>query len=114
MTRHPIVEQLDVHGQGALPRINGELAFSAPWEATVFALALALSDAGRFDWREFHEQLIAEIQQWERQAHPADDWDYYQRWLAALEHVLCHQRGLLTQAELRDRAAALAAHDHHQ
>jgi nitrile hydratase accessory protein len=113
MTQYAVVKQLDAHGDSALPRTNGELMFSAPWEATVFALAVALSDAGRFDWREFHQQLIAEIQRWEHQARPAEDWDYYQRWLAALEHVLC-RRGLLTRSELQDRAAALAAHDHHK
>ena len=112
MTRHPIVGSLDAHGPGALPRINGELTFSAPWEATVFALAVALSDAGWFDWREFHQRLITEIQQWEHQAHPAGAWAYYQRWLAALEHVLC-RRGFLTRSELQTRIAALAAHDHH-
>jgi hypothetical protein len=57
MTRHAIVEHLDAHGQGALPRINAELMFSSLWEATVFALAVALSDAGSFDWREFHQHL---------------------------------------------------------
>lgn len=112
MTRHAIVEHLDAPGPGKLPRINGELAFSAPWEATVFALAVALSDAGRFDSREFHRRLIGEIRQWEHRAQPAEEWDYYQRWLAALEHVLC-RRGLLTRAELQSRTAALAAHDHH-
>jgi nitrile hydratase accessory protein len=113
MTRNIMVEQLDAQGHRALPRVNGELIFSAPWEATVFALAVALSDAGRFDWREFHQQLIAEIQQWEHQPQQAEDWDYYERWLAALEHVLCRS-GLLTQCELHGRAAALADHDHHQ
>ena len=112
MTRHAIVEHLDAAGPGKPPRINGELMFSAPWEATVFALAVALSDAGRFDWREFHQRLIAEIQQWEHQAHRAGEWDYYQRWLAALEHVLC-RAGLLTRSELQTRIAALTAHDHH-
>jgi nitrile hydratase accessory protein len=113
VTRHAIVEHLDAHSQSALPRINGEMLFSAPWEATVFALAIALSDAHRFEWHEFHQQLIAEIQHWEQQAHQAEDWDYYQRWLAALEHVLC-RRGILAQSELHDRAAALATHDNHQ
>jgi hypothetical protein len=42
-----MAEQLDAHGQSALPRINGELMFSAPCEATVFALAVALSDTVR-------------------------------------------------------------------
>ncbi|WP_197507163.1 nitrile hydratase accessory protein [Mycobacterium sp. 852002-50816_SCH5313054-b] len=107
------MERLDAHSQSALPRINGELLFSAPWEATVFALAIALSDAHRFDWREFHQRLITEIQHWGDQPHRAEDWDYYQRWLAALEYVLCH-RGILMQSELHDRAAALAAHDHHE
>ncbi|MGE2814204.1 nitrile hydratase accessory protein [Mycobacterium heidelbergense] len=113
MTRHAIVERLDAHGPGKLPRINGELTFSAPWEATVFALAVALSDAGRFGLHEFHQLLIGEIQEWERQAQPAGGLDYYQRWLAALEHVLC-RRGLLTRAELQTRAAVLVAHDQHR
>jgi nitrile hydratase accessory protein len=112
MTRHAIVERLDADGESPPPRINGELIFSAPWEATVFALAVALSDEGRFDWRDFHQQLIAEIQQWERQPHRPEDWDYYQRWLDALENVLC-RRGLLTQRELQEKAGLLAAHDHH-
>jgi nitrile hydratase accessory protein len=109
MTRHAIVERLDADGESPLPRINGELIFCAPWEATVFALAVALSDERRFDWRDFHQQLIAEIQRWEH-PHPPEDWDYYLRWLDALESVLC-RRGLLTQCELQERAAALAAHD---
>ncbi|HEY9305814.1 MAG TPA: nitrile hydratase accessory protein [Mycobacterium sp.] len=112
MTRDAIVEQLDAHGEHAPPRINGELAFSAPWEGTVFALAVALSNAGVFGWSEFRRQLVTEIQHWQDQAHPAEDWDYYQRWLTALEQVLCH-RGLLTRSELYDRIAALAAHDDH-
>lgn len=113
MTQHAIVQNLDAHRRSALPRTNGELMFSAPWEAAVFGLAVALSDAGSFDWREFHQQLIAEIQEWEHQAHPAGEWDYYQRWLCALEHVLC-RRGLLTRSELHNRTATLAADDDHQ
>jgi nitrile hydratase accessory protein len=101
--RHALVEQLDAHGENAPPRINGELVFSAPWEGTVFCLAVALSDAGTLEWPEFQQQL---------QAHPAEDRDYYQRWLAALEHVLC-RRGLLTESELRDRSSGLAAHHTH-
>jgi nitrile hydratase accessory protein len=108
-----MVGRLDAHPHSALPRINGELLFSAPWEATVFALAIALSDADTFGWQEFHQRLVAEIQQWERQPDQAGDWDYYQRWLAALEYVLC-DRGILAQPELHDRAAALGAHDHHE
>jgi nitrile hydratase accessory protein len=112
MTRNTIEVRIDAHGELAPPRINGELAFSAPWEGAVFALAVALSNAGTYDWTEFRQQLVTEIQRWQDQAHPAEDGNYYQRWLTALEHVLC-RRGLLTQSELHDRIAALAAHDDH-
>ncbi|MGB6208198.1 nitrile hydratase accessory protein, partial [Mycobacterium sp.] len=107
-----IVEQLDARGENAPPRINGELTFSAPWEATVFALAVAISNAGTLDSTEFHQQLIAEIQHRQDHADVADDWDYYQRWLTALEHVVC-RRGLVTPSELRERTASLAAYDDH-
>ncbi|HZU48857.1 MAG TPA: nitrile hydratase accessory protein [Mycobacterium sp.] len=112
INRDAIVGQLDTGADTAVPRINGELVFSAPWESMVFALAVALSDGGAIDWTKFHRQLITEIQRWQQQAHPVEQWDYYQQWLTALEHVLC-RRGLLSESELLGRIATLAAQDQH-
>jgi nitrile hydratase accessory protein len=73
----------------APPRDNGELAFANDWERRAFGLAVALSKAGYFEWEDFRRALIDEIHGWEA-SHALDDasWQYYERWLAALERVL--------------------------
>lgn len=79
-----------------LPRKNGELVFNAPWEGHAFGMAVALSEQGSFAWAEFRQHLVEEIAK--------GDGDYYASWLAAMEGVLL-QRGLLTEAEIAERAA---------
>jgi nitrile hydratase accessory protein len=72
----------------APPRRNGELLFAHPWEGRAFAMAIALSKAGYFEWEDFRQHLIAAIREWEAVGHRAEEWDYYERWLTALERVL--------------------------
>jgi nitrile hydratase accessory protein len=106
---------LDSSGPAAPPRDNGELVFAAPWESRAFGVALALHDAGRIDWEDFRQALIAEISEWEA-THPSGrGWSYYECWLRSLERVVSG-RGLVGADDLRARAALLAArpagHDH--
>lgn len=106
---------LDSAGPAAPPRDNGELVFAAPWESRAFGVALALHDAGRIDWEDFRQSLIAEIRDWEA-AHPSGEgWNYYERWLRALERVVSG-KGLVGTEDLRARLAVLASrpagHDH--
>jgi hypothetical protein len=62
-----------------LPRRNGELAFDAPWQSTVFALAAAVIEhAFGGDREPFRQQLIAAIA-----AQPGRP--YWESWTAALE-----------------------------
>ena len=62
-----------------LPRRNGELAFDAPWQSTVFALATAVVEhAFGGDREPFRQQLIAAIA-----AQPGRP--YWESWTAALE-----------------------------
>jgi hypothetical protein len=62
-----------------LPRRNGELAFDAPWQSTVFALAAAVIEhAFGGDREPFRQQLVAAIA-----ADP--DRSYWESWTAALE-----------------------------
>ena len=98
-------------GAEALPRRNGELVFQAPWESRAFGVAVALHDAGAIDFERFRAHLIAEIA-----AHraEADGEAYYAHWLDALQRVLLED-GVVSDAELDERAAAIAAawaHDH--
>ena len=74
-----------------------EPVFAEPWEAQAFALAVKLSDAGYFTWKEWAAALAEEIR-----SSPDDDGSrYYQHWLVALEK-------LVTAKGLTDPAAMLA------
>ena len=99
---------LDSAGPAAPPRDNGELIFAAPWESQAFGLALALQEAGRIDWEDFRQSLIAEVGSWEASHSPQDEWSYYRCWLRALERLV-GERGLVPAEELRARVAVLAA-----
>jgi nitrile hydratase accessory protein len=90
-------------GQDLLPRKEGELAFSAPWEIRVFALAVAAHRDGRFAWPEFQGRLVEAIARWES-ADPAEraSWSYYREWLSGLEALLL-ERELVDAGELDAR-----------
>ena len=65
-----------------LPRRNGELAFDAPWQSTVFALAVAVIEhAFGGDREPFRQQLIKAIA-----AEPGRP--YWESWTAALEALV--------------------------
>ena len=96
-------------GAAALPRKNGELVFEAPWEGRAFGIAVALNEAGAFEWEAFRQRLIAEIEGPEHD----DGSRYYERWLASLERVLL-DGGVISASELAARADQLAAADEHE
>lgn len=91
------------------PRCNGELAFDDSWESRAFGIAIALAKKGHYEWEDFRQQLIAAIATWEAE-HALDDpsWNYYQRWLSALEH-LALESALITPEELDQQTAEFAA-----
>ncbi len=65
-----------------LPRRNGELAFDAPWQSTVFALTAAVVDhAFGGDREPFRRRLIAAVA-----AEPGRS--YWESWTAALEALV--------------------------
>lgn len=92
----------EMQGELALPRSNGELVFTAPWEGRAFGIAVALNENGAYEWSEFQRRLAEEIA-----AAPPDDEGsvYYERWLASLERLLLEQ-GMITHEELEDRFSA--------
>ena len=103
---------------------DGDRTFHAPWQARAFAVAVALSETGAYEWDAFQSRLVEEI---ERAAGGGDREDgeaggavatdakaaetaeaaYYRRWLAALERILVED-GVLEPGELESRAAAFA------
>lgn len=79
--------------------------FDDPWQAHLFALTVALADAGRFRWPDWAAAFGATLKR-----HGADrpldgGSDYYNAWLETLESLLDHQ-GLAGQAEARRIKAA--------
>ena len=86
----------NLEGAAALPRKNGELVFSAPWEGRAFGLAVVLSEKGAYSWDEFRARLVEHI--------GAREDSYYASWLGALESVLLTQ-GIVTESEVAKRAA---------
>ena len=91
--------------EDAPPRHNGQLRFERPWEGRMFAVALALSREGHYEWEDFRQSLIASIAEWEAgHADWSRDWDYYQRWLQALEEMVL-RANLIDPTELERRTA---------
>jgi nitrile hydratase accessory protein len=93
----------------APPRSNGELLFRRLWEGRAFGIAIALSKKGHYEWEDFRQRLISSICDWETE-HPRDDpdWDYYERWLIALEKMVLETR-LLSREEIEGRTAEIGA-----
>jgi len=95
--------------EDAPPRSNGELLFARDWEGRAFGMAIALSKKGHYEWEDFRQGLIASIAEWEA-SHCKDDpdWDYYQRWLLALERLTLETQ-LIDPEELERRTFELLA-----
>lgn len=78
-------------------------AFTEPWEARAFAVAVALSESGYFSWAEFQQSLIGEIEAAEAAGSAAPTGtDYYHHWLGALTRLLA-AKGIVGAAELHAR-----------
>jgi len=83
-----------------LPRDAEGPVFAEPWQAQAFALAVKLSEQGYFTWSEWAAALAAELK-------TTPDREYYESWLAALEH-LATDKGLTDWAALLNRKEAWA------
>ena len=88
-------------------------SFDHDWQRRAFGLALALSEFGHYPWSEFQQSLIDTIGAWETSTDPGrGEWEYYDHWVAALEHVV-QQRELLTKPLVTDAGYHAVADDHH-
>jgi nitrile hydratase accessory protein len=86
----------DINSPAAIPRRNGEPVFGEPWESRVFGMAVALCERGLYDWDEFRERLIGEISSADARG---DTSTYYERFLAALEHLML-DKGVCVRDEI--------------
>ena len=91
----------------SLPRDEGGPVFAEPWQAQAFALAVKLSEAGHFTWKEWAATLANEFKTAADQGRPDDGSHYYEHWVAALERLVT-AKGLADQEALRERQDAWA------
>jgi len=94
----------------ALPRIPHDEdgpVFAEPWQAQAFALAVKLSEAGYFTWKEWAAALAAELKAAADRGEPDDGTRYYEYWLAALEKLVT-SKGLTDFPALAERKEAWA------
>jgi len=83
----------------SIPRDSGGPVFREPWEAQVFAMALALHERGVFTWPEWADALGTEIKRAQAAGDPDSGETYYRHWLATLE-ALVARKGIATDAIL--------------
>ena len=90
-----------------LPRDEGGPVFAEPWQAQAFALAVKLSEAGYFTWKEWAAALAAELRAATVAGNPDDGSHYYDHWLRALESLVI-SKGLTDPGALQTRKEAWA------
>ena len=91
-----------------LPESTGA-AFDEPWQAQLFAMTLALHEAGHFDWPEWVGYLSQAIRHAQADGDPDLGDTYWQHWLDALERLL-HDKGLAGPLQLAARREAIRAY----
>ncbi|RKF17096.1 nitrile hydratase accessory protein [Roseovarius spongiae] len=88
-------------------RSDGGPLFRAPWQARIFALIVALAQAGRLPWRAFQARLAAEITEMETKGAPEGVEDgYFDCWLRAAGEAMSQQR-LIAPGEVDAQIDAL-------
>jgi nitrile hydratase accessory protein len=85
-----------------IPRDDGGPVFAEPWQAQAFALAVKLSEAGHFTWKEWAAALADELKAAEARGEPDDGTHYYEHWVATLERLVT-AKGLTNESALRER-----------
>lgn len=81
-----------------------ERPFAEPWQAELFALTVALSEAGQFTWPAWTEAFGATLRRHGADRELDGGGDYYAAWLETLE-------GLLDRSGVAAKAEAVAMRD---
>ena len=85
----------------ALPvSVDGEMKFSAPWEAKAFAIIVKLAEGGHFTWSEWVECFSKEVAAATAvEAAGGCAKTYYEQWLGAAETMLI-DKGMTSREQL--------------
>ena len=91
-----------IQGLGKIPHDEDGPVFNAPWEAAAFALAVRLSEEGRFTWEEWTQALSRGIKEAQERGDPDLANTYYHHWVNALER-LCAEKDLVAHEHIDRR-----------
>ncbi|MCD6679773.1 MAG: nitrile hydratase accessory protein [Burkholderiaceae bacterium] len=91
-----------------LPESTGA-AFAEPWQAQLFAMTIALHEAGRFAWSEWVGYLSQSIRDAQAGGDPDLGDTYWRHWLDAFERLL-RDKGLAGPLELAARRESIRAY----
>src|SRR5262249_43519268 len=103
----PISESERLATLPRIPRDEEGPVFAEPWQAQAFALAVQLSAAGYFTWKEWASALANQLKAAADRGEPDDGSHYYDHWLAALEGLVA-AKGLADPGALLERKDAWA------
>ncbi len=87
-------------------------SFDKPWQARAFAIAVAITDretAGTFDWEQFNEEFVSELDGSEPLATDIEN-QYYDEWVDALESLLV-DAGVISREEFEERTREFKSGD---
>lgn len=76
---------------GCLTHTAPEPVFAEPWHAQVFAVTVALNEAGRFDWPDWAARFSATLKRHGLDRDLDGGADYFNAWLETLETLLAEQ-----------------------
>lgn len=91
-----------------IPKRAGDPTFDHPWEIRAFSITAALHSEGQFEWNEFQSRLIDSIRSWESGHTDTAEWNYYERWMIALEDLM-QSKGMLAGRELDEATQTVLA-----
>ena len=83
--------------------------FAEPWQAQLFAITLAMHEAGHFSWPEWVGYLSQAIRDAQAEGDPDLGDTYWLHWLAALERLL-HDKELAGTLQLASHREAIRAY----
>lgn len=76
-----------------------EPVFAEPWHAQVFAVTVALNEAGRFEWANWVERFSQTLNRHGLNCDLDGGDDYFHAWLETLEQLL-HEQGAAVPGEV--------------
>lgn len=90
------------------PQEGDDLVFGAPWQARAFSLVVTLHRQGLFEWNEFQNRLIEQVQTGAFEDVENDsEVIYYRQWIAAFEQLLA-DKNIFDDEAIEERTLAFA------